>query len=542
MPTNARTVGLYLGIPLLIGAASYYWRVRQSSVSEARAQASSSSEKPAQAPAVEPTAADHASSNGCSNPDNCCKTRKDDSPAKQVSSGGGCCSGKNAEPAAGEEEEASDEPVPLRILYATQTGAAKRFAGEIAKDVFAMNVSGFHFDTSVDDLVTYDQDNLVLERVVIFLIPTWTDGKPSPGGEIFFEWLLDLVNDFRVDRDHLKNIRYTIFGLGNSLYDENFCKAATTLDGYMQALGAKRCYSVGKGDDLEDQEGQFKIWKEGMLPALCHIYQKSEDPMPVAPEPAAPAGEKPERLSQKQYRRNKRLAAKASTDYQEEDRINDTLVSDSDEEEASPQEPDVTDLEDMGEVMAASKKNQKLDAAGIPREMVTPLQRRALTKEGYRIIGTHSAVKLCRWTKHQLRGRGGCYKHTMYGINSYQCMETTPSLACANKCVFCWRHHKNPVGREWRWKTDSPGMIVENAMKQHCQMINMMKGVPGVLMDRWEAAFNIKHCALSLVRSCLVCFRTHAHERTVRLVSRSCTRTSTSSASCFIMKGFPRSW
>ena len=36
-----------------------------------------------------------------------------------------------------------------------------------------------------------------------------------------------------------------------------------------------------------------------------------------------------------------------------------------------------------------------------------------------------------------LRGRGGCYKHTFYGIKSYQCMEMTPSLACANKCVFC---------------------------------------------------------------------------------------------------------
>jgi wyosine [tRNA(Phe)-imidazoG37] synthetase (radical SAM superfamily) len=41
----------------------------------------------------------------------------------------------------------------------------------------------------------------------------------------------------------------------------------------------------------------------------------------------------------------------------------------------------------------------------------------------------------------------GCYKHTFYNITSYQCMETTPSLACANKCVFCWRHHKNPVGK-----------------------------------------------------------------------------------------------
>ncbi len=143
------------------------------------------------------------------------------------------------------------------------------------------------------------------------------------------------------------------------------------------------------------------------------------------------------------------------------------------------------------------------------REMVTKLQRKALTKEGYKIIGecfllsicayfsfstpdtqnwhflisivlllifvgisssttgTHSAVKICRWTKNQLRGRGGCYKHSFYGITSYQCMEATPSLACANKCVFCWRHHKNPVGTEWRWKEDAPDMIVSEAVRLH---------------------------------------------------------------------------
>ena len=123
----------------------------------------------------------------------------------------------------------------------------------------------------------------------------------------------------------------------------------------------------------------------------------------------------------------------------------------------------------------------------------------ALKKEGYKLIGTHSAVKLCRWTKHQLRGRGGCYKHTHYGITSYQCMEATPSLACANKCVFCWRHHKNPVGREWRWKTDDPKMIVEEAVNTHVSMIKETKGIPGIQMDRWEQAHTVRHCALSLV-------------------------------------------
>ena len=109
---------------------------------------------------------------------------------------------------------------------------------------------------------------------------------------------------------------------------------------------------------------------------------------------------------------------------------------------------------------------------------------RSLTKEGYKIIGTHSAVKLCRWTKAMLRGRGGCYKHTCYGITSYQCMEATPSLACANKCVFCWRHHKNPVGREWRWETDNPEFLVKAAVERHQQMIKELKGVPGVIPAR----------------------------------------------------------
>ncbi|XP_010783447.1 S-adenosyl-L-methionine-dependent tRNA 4-demethylwyosine synthase-like [Notothenia coriiceps] len=83
---------------------------------------------------------------------------------------------------------------------------------------------------------------------------------------------------------------------------------------------------------------------------------------------------------------------------------------------------------------------KKIEDEAERREMITPALREALTKQGYKLIGSHSGVKLCRWTKSMLRGRGGCYKHTFYGIESHRCMETTPSLACANKCVFCWRY------------------------------------------------------------------------------------------------------
>lgn len=183
------------------------------------------------------------------------------------------------------------------------------------------------------------------------------------------------------------------------------------------------------------------------------------------------------------------------------------IIDDDDEDDEATQdgdnggEPEVTDMEDLGTIMETSENDEEGGEvkSSEPREMVTSTQAKSLKKEGYKLIGTHSAVKLCRWTKHQLRGRGGCYKHTFYGITSYQCMEATPSLACANKCVFCWRHHKNPVGKEWRWKTDDPHFIVDEAVKTHVKMIKETRGIPGVDIQRWQEAHTVRHCALSLV-------------------------------------------
>jgi tRNA wybutosine-synthesizing protein 1 len=68
------------------------------------------------------------------------------------------------------------------------------------------------------------------------------------------------------------------------------------------------------------------------------------------------------------------------------------------------------DVEDLGAAIRAAADEKEAAAGGAAgaaaREMVTPMQRKALTKEGYKILGSHSAVKLCRWTKAQLRGRG----------------------------------------------------------------------------------------------------------------------------------------
>jgi len=138
-----------------------------------------------------------------------------------------------------------------------------------------------------------------------------------------------------------------------------------------------------------------------------------------------------------------------------------------------------------------------------PKKMLSESQIEHLTKTGYQIIGSHSAVKMCRWTKNSLKCRGQCYKHTFYGISSHQCMEMTPSLACANKCIFCWRNYSNPVTLKWKYEEDDPIWIVENALQAHKTKFikQVISGNSPTLSSTRsiEAQERVRHCALSLV-------------------------------------------
>merc|ERR1712113_1182181 len=82
---------------------------------------------------------------------------------------------------------------------------------------------------------------------------------------------------------------------------------------------------------------------------------------------------------------------------------------------------------------------------------------------------------------------------------SHQCMESTPNLACANKCVFCWRHQKNPTGTEWKWKLDDAEKVFKGLQENHYKMVKMMRGVPGVTEQSLKEGLVMRHAALSLV-------------------------------------------
>lgn len=129
---------------------------------------------------------------------------------------------------------------------------------------------------------------------------------------------------------------------------------------------------------------------------------------------------------------------------------------------------------------------------------VTPNYQKELEKQQYRFVGSHSAVKVCGWTKNMLRGEGGCYKFKFYGIRSHQCMQMTPNMSCANRCSFCWRGYKAPVAEEWKWNMDEPAFIVDESLKAHHKLLEGFGGNDKVTKQMYEQSKHVGHVALSL--------------------------------------------
>ena len=132
--------------------------------------------------------------------------------------------------------------------------------------------------------------------------------------------------------------------------------------------------------------------------------------------------------------------------------------------------------------------------------MLTPEARTILEKQGYRIVGRHSAVKLCHWLRERLLRKRACYKAKFYGIASHRCLQMTPSVAwCQHRCLFCWRPVEHTLGAELRGEVDEPELIVEQAIEAQRALLSGYGGEKErVTRQEFEEALSPKHVAISL--------------------------------------------
>jgi tRNA wybutosine-synthesizing protein 1 len=267
----------------------------------------------------------------------------------------------------------------LEVLYGSQTGDAKAFA-----EIFYEYMKKHVVSVMLRSIDAVDPDTFFKPQeepsYCVFFLSTYFDGEPSKSAQWFFQWLQDLSQDFRVGRDQLQHLRYGVFGLCDSAYPSDlFNVVAKNVDLYFSDLGAKRIHACGIGDKQHDRQILLQEWTQAFV----------------------------DRLS-----RPEEFVVSHESDLSELDNASDggdtgSLV---DMEDLGFSTLDVRDGEN--DLVIHPRRQNDMNRFAVPlqvsdKPMVTPELRHALTKQGYKIVGTHSGVKLCRWTKSMLRGRGG---------------------------------------------------------------------------------------------------------------------------------------
>ena len=108
--------------------------------------------------------------------------------------------------------------------------------------------------------------------------------------------------------------------------------------------------------------------------------------------------------------------------------------------------------------------------------MIPENVRKVLERQHYSIVGKHSAVQICRWTKKSLRDEGVCYKEQFYGIKSHLCCQMSPSVMwCPNRCLHCWRAIELTIGNELKGKVDPPKQIIDGCIKAQRELLSGFK-------------------------------------------------------------------
>jgi len=422
--------------------------------------------------------------------------------------------------------------IQVLVFFSSLTGTTEKTA-KVFTEALAQSTQRLEETTSATflqpeilDLSYIDYDEYFInppkseagaQYFYLLLLPTYNIDTVLDN---FLEHLQETHNDFRIDTAPLSPLLgYSVFGFGDRegwpTEEEGFCSQARDVDKWMAKLtGRKRAFPLGMGDTKKDATDRLSEWKEGIEDVLGHIATTGSLGEGVVGSGDAVESDVEDVDDEDDVLFDEQKVAQRKTKVQKKEALNDLEDIGSTLNKTEVPEADLQELE-LDFTTYSKKPASK--AATVIKEMVpknSPTYT-ALTKQGYSIVGSHSGVKICRWTKSALRGRGSCYKYSFYGIASHQCMETTPSLSCSNKCVFCWRHGTNPVGTTWRWQVDPPEMIFDGVKAGHYQKIKMMRGVPGVRAERFAEAMRIRHCALSLVGEPI--FYPHINEFTAML-------------------------
>lgn len=149
------------------------------------------------------------------------------------------------------------------VFWASQGGTAETMASRYASELSATFSTVF----ITAEMADYDAKHLSKipqHKLAVFLVSTFGEGSPPDNGAEF----LNALRELHQQGHKMSNLRYVMFGLGNSNYT-HFNKYALDVDIALQDMGATRLGELGLGDDRKGgTEEDFLAWKTDVEPEL----------------------------------------------------------------------------------------------------------------------------------------------------------------------------------------------------------------------------------------------------------------------------------
>ncbi len=173
---------------------------------------------------------------------------------------------------------------PLLVLYGSNLGTAEDMATRVAD---LADVNGF-----ATRLAPLDEfaGKLPKEGAVVIFCASY-NGAPPDNATQFVKWL-----GGDLPKDAFANLRYAVFGCGNSDWAATYQSIPRLIDEQLTAHGGRSVFARGEGDARSDLDGQFESWFAAAAPAAMkelgvdtNLSRSANDEPLYKIEPVAPS-------------------------------------------------------------------------------------------------------------------------------------------------------------------------------------------------------------------------------------------------------------
>lgn len=146
-------------------------------------------------------------------------------------------------------------PVPVTVLFGSQTGTAEGLAKKLVKTLKKGN-----FEPNLQNMANYERERLPKEKNLLIITSTYGDGEPPDSALEFHTWLMSDA------APSLAEVNFSILSLGDSSYPD-FCQCGIDFDTRLAALGANRLYP--RVDVDVDADVPYAEWSKAVIALLA---------------------------------------------------------------------------------------------------------------------------------------------------------------------------------------------------------------------------------------------------------------------------------